>query len=113
VEVETNELGKKGKRKNRQVAGSLAVLDFNQKLIYKAKVFRPFGSYKTSSHTRRLNGITDRSLPDCEQLDIIIENLHKIFENRVIIGISLISDLEALDLPVADYEIFDLQWYFY
>lgn len=106
---------KRGRQKWAQKAGSVSIVNFKKEVIYSAKIFRKFGSYRTTSFTRAKNGFTDRSLQanDCKSLNIVQEDLDKTLHGGLLIGISLVNDILSLNLPPADFDLLDLQWYWF
>jgi len=91
------------------------VVNSKQETIYFAEIYRKFGSYRTTSHSYSKNGFNERSLQkkSCVQLKTVQEDLQELFKNKLIVGINLQNDFASLELPIADFSVFDLQWHYY
>jgi hypothetical protein len=111
--VDTGLKKRNGETIYKQVAATLAIVDQNLKVVYSCAIRREYGSYRTTFWTRRVNGINDRDLQNknCVPPETAIENVHKWLTGKLVIGLDVIPDFESLDLPMADYHVFDLQWH--
>jgi hypothetical protein len=98
-----------------QKAGSVALVNYKKEVIYEAKIFRKFRSYRTTIHTRKKNGFTNTSLQseDCLELDKVQADLEGLMDGKLIVGVSLIGDFSSLELSITGRKVFDLQWHWY
>lgn len=110
---------KKGRKCYDQKAGSVAIYKLEEnpkKPFFETKIFREFGSYRTTKFSEAKNGFKQTTLQDlevCQSLESVQSFLDEEFENGLIVGINVIADIESLDLPPGKYDIFDMQWQWY
>lgn len=98
-----------------QKAGSVAVVNYLKEVIYEAKIYRKYGSYRTTIHSRKKNGFTNTSLQaqDCLELEQVQEDLEELMDGKLIVGVNVIGDFNSLELPIKGRKVFDLQWHWY
>jgi len=104
-----------GKKKYELKAGIISVVDSSGKEVFHAKIRRGRGSYRVTSHTRRINGIRETSLQesDCEDAEVVYSKLLRILDGKLIVGVELEEDFNSMDLEIGHFKVFDLQWYYY
>jgi hypothetical protein len=100
------------KMSEKQVAGIVHICGFQGHTLLSQKIKHSSGSFVVNRFTMTINGIRYNDLEDGTNLEDVRSDVEKILKNNVVIGININSDLNALDLNVADYTddgCFDLQ----
>lgn len=76
---------------------------FHQAIIY----HKP-GSFKVNKHTIRINGFQKHSFVDGKDAEQVKEDLDSVLRGKLVITVAGAGDFLALDLPMSDYDVFDL-----
>lgn len=104
-----------GKLKCAQVAGTVALVNFRNEVVYSAKIFRPADSYVVSKVSVKLNGITATTLQEkgCSPLDEVQSKITELCRKKLVIGLAMEQDFTSLGLRKIDFNTFDLQQHYF
>jgi len=90
-------------------AAEVAVVDFKGNILYHTKIKHHPGSFRVNKFNK--TGYNSRSLMNGKDIEIVKSELNDLLNNKLVIGVALENDFASLDLPIGDFDVFDLQWH--
>lgn len=73
-----------------------------------ATIYHKPGSFIVNKFTIKVNGFQRDSLSKGKDLEQVKLELDKVLKGKLIITVAGAGDFSALDLPISDYDVFDL-----
>lgn len=73
-----------------------------------ATIYHKPGSFIVNKHTLRINGFKKDSLEKGKDIEQVKVELDKVLRGKLVITVAGAGDFLALDLPISDYDVFDL-----
>jgi hypothetical protein len=89
-------------------AAEVAIINSNYEIIYRKKIFHAPGTFRVNPYAK--NGFNTCSLAKGELLSTVQNEISQILERKLVILVAAEGDFSSLDLPMGDYDVFDLQW---
>jgi len=103
---------KSGKKpKYSMFAAEVSVVNSRREVVYSKKIFHERGSFRVNPHAK--NGFKSSSLINGTPLEVVKQELRDLFTNKLVVLLSAEGDFTSLDLPMSDFNVFDLQWQWY
>ena len=93
----------------KDILATVAIVDFNEKVLLNRTVRRGEGTFQTTWHTRRINGIGNRSLMNGEKgEEEVLREVHEILDGKLVIMCGGVIDRQVLGVCGPDFDVFDL-----
>ncbi len=97
-----------GKPKFLQKAAQVSVVNSSYEVLFSKMIqFKP-GSFRVNPHNK--TGFSRASLKDGTPLSEVQEQLSQVLNGKLVVMVAAEGDFNSLDMPIADYDVVDLQW---
>lgn len=114
MDVEKVEVPREGcTNKFDQLAGIVSIVDNKGNQILCKKIKRPVGSYRVTPIVYKKNGIGQKDLVNGTPLVDVQSEIRQLLKGKLVVMLDAEMDFHSLDLPMADFDVFDLVHFWY